>query len=335
MSQTPSVSIVMPVYNAREFIEAALASVFAQTHSDWELILVDDASTDGTWEYLQRLDDPRVRLYRNDRNRKHPETVNRAIDLARGKWIARMDGDDVILPQRLERQVAALEADPEVDVLGTGVFSTDKELNLVSVVRAPAEHDQIAKWPSLSMRLCYGSLVGKAQWWKRWKVEPRALYSTSFDLFFRSYRESVYGNVPDPLYIYRYVGHTRNMKKLTLAMHCRAMTYFRHGFRRGEVLSTLLGLASLVPRPLLYLIKFAVGSKTGLASGRQAQPSPKDLQAFREGLEAAAGMKVPLKAASEDKGSEPATDHLRSQLNSLQPEDMSLLSRESRTSNES
>ena len=83
MTSTPTVSVVMPVYNAGPFLEQAVASVFAQTLTDWELIAVDDASTDGSWDYLRRIDDPRVRIARNSANLKHGATLNRAIDLRR------------------------------------------------------------------------------------------------------------------------------------------------------------------------------------------------------------------------------------------------------------
>lgn len=94
MTSTPLVSVVMPVYNGGEYLEPAVASIFAQTFSDWELIAVDDASTDGSWEYLERIDDPRVRIARNERNMKLSYTVNRGVDMAQTDSGTQDDRDD-------------------------------------------------------------------------------------------------------------------------------------------------------------------------------------------------------------------------------------------------
>jgi len=265
---TPAVSIVFPVYNAIPFLEQAVASIFSQTLTDWELIAVDDASTDGSWQFLQRIADPRVRIVRNEHNCGTPITSNRAIDMARGKWIAKMDADDIILPRRLELQVQALEADPHIDLLGTGSFVVDRDLNPVEVRRPPTRHAEIVGRPTINFPLTFGALMGKAGWWRRWRNDPRVgAAGHEFDLYFRSHRESLFSNVPEPLYVYRYVGHTRTWRKMTIGAFNRFMTLLRNGFRMGMPLTTLLGLATMVPRPLLYAIKLAIGSRTALAGG--------------------------------------------------------------------
>jgi len=299
MSRIPVISVVMPVYNAGRFLEAAVVSVFAQTFTDWELVAVDDASTDGSWEYLQEIDDPRVRLARNDHNMKHGATLNRAIEMARGQYIARMDADDIILPERLQRQLQALEARPEVDVLGCGTFQTDVHLNPVTVRRPVADDAAIKRLPTIRYPLTYGSLVGKASWWKRWRVDPRAVFSTSFDLFLRSHRESTFSNIPDLLYVYRAVGHTRNIAKQTRAIWDRVKTLTRVGFRMGPgmAVKTLVGLAALAPRPLIYLVKDAMGSYTAIVPCEGEAPvSPEDKRLFETGMAAVRAVQVPMKS---------------------------------------
>ncbi|MBN2446897.1 MAG: glycosyltransferase family 2 protein [Phycisphaerae bacterium] len=296
MSKIPTVSIVFPVYNAIRFLEEAVRSVFAQSLTDWELIAVDDASTDGSWEYLQRIDDSRVRLARNDRNRRHPVTVNRAIDMARGKWIARMDADDIIFPERLERQVNALEANPAIDVLGCGTIQTDLNLNPVTTRRPVTDDAAIKRMPTIRYPMTYGALVGKTEWWQRWHVDPRALLSTSFDLYLRSYRESTFGNVQDLLYVYRYVGHTRTFRKQTLAVWDRAKSLMRNGFHRGMIAKTFLGLVTLAPRPLAYGIKTFTKSYTAIvpAEGEEVI-NEEDARLLRDRLAEVAAVEVPLR----------------------------------------
>ncbi len=111
----PQVSVIMAAYNAEPFIVEAVESVFAQTFADWELIISDDGSTDDTPEIARALaerDPDRVRVIRAERNQGKPFALNRALAVRRGELIAWLDGDDVMLPDKLARQVAALDREP-------------------------------------------------------------------------------------------------------------------------------------------------------------------------------------------------------------------------------
>jgi glycosyltransferase involved in cell wall biosynthesis len=116
----PRVSVVMPVYNGAVFLEAAVASVLAQSCPDFELVVVDDGSTDETPAILAQLaeGDARIRLLRKP-NSGISDTLNAGIEAARGEWIARLDADDLMLPQRLERQLAFVDADPDLVAAGS------------------------------------------------------------------------------------------------------------------------------------------------------------------------------------------------------------------------
>lgn len=117
---SPRVSVVLPVYNAGEPLRRAVDSIVAQTYTDWELVAVDDGSTDGSGavldDYARR--DPRIRVIHQE-NQRQVAAMNRAIGEARGEFVARMDADDRSYPERFARQVAYLDAHPEVGVLGT------------------------------------------------------------------------------------------------------------------------------------------------------------------------------------------------------------------------
>lgn len=296
MSKIPAVSVIMPVYNAGEFLHLAVQSIFGQTFSDWELIAIDDGSTDSSWEYLQLIDDPRVKVIRNERNRGVSYTNNRAVDLARGKWIAKMDADDIVAATRFEKQIIALEKDPTIDVLGCGSLCTDKDLNLVYVDRPKTMHEDIIHWPSLYYPLMFGALMGKAEWWKKWRMDVRSgISGHEFDLYFRSHLDSVFGNIPDMLYVYRFVGHTRSMTKMTKSVYHKSMTLIHNGFRMGIPFTTLFGLASMAPRPLLYAIKFAIGSKTGLVPSQAAVPTKEEKELLKQILAQVSEVRVPLK----------------------------------------
>lgn len=125
---SPQVSVLLPVYNARRYVAAAVESILAQTFADFELIVLDDGSTDGSQQILESLaaKDSRIRLIRHP-NMGLLRTLNLGISQCRGEFIARMDADDIAMPNRFRAQVEFLSAHPEVAVLGTRVMLMDPE----------------------------------------------------------------------------------------------------------------------------------------------------------------------------------------------------------------
>ena len=116
MSDSVKISVIMSVYNGEEYISEAIDSVLRQSFTDFELIVINDCSTDSTGELLQQYAaiDPRVRVHTNEVNLRLPSSLNKAISLAQGKYIARMDADDICLPDRFEKQYAFMESNPDV-----------------------------------------------------------------------------------------------------------------------------------------------------------------------------------------------------------------------------
>ena len=117
----PRVSVVLCVYNQAAYVAEAIASILGQTLTDLELIVVDDGSTDSSPEVVRGFTDPRVRYVRNERNLGHAGSLNRGVALARGRYLAIMDSDDISLPERLARQVDFLDAHPDVAMCGSWV----------------------------------------------------------------------------------------------------------------------------------------------------------------------------------------------------------------------
>ncbi len=131
LGKDPTVSVVMSTYNRGTMIGPSIESVLAQTYTDFEFIIIDDGSTDKTDEilagYAKR--DPRVVVLTNNENKGLVYSLNRGIDIARGKYIMRMDDDDYSVPFRMERQVAAMEAYPEVVVMGGNLIDLSKSIS--------------------------------------------------------------------------------------------------------------------------------------------------------------------------------------------------------------
>ena len=116
MNKTPEISLIMSVYNGEDYLSEAIESVLNQTFTDFELIVINDCSTDKTEEILKGFEklDERVKVHTNEVNLRLPSSLNKAISYAQGKYIARMDADDICLPERLEKQYNFMENNPKV-----------------------------------------------------------------------------------------------------------------------------------------------------------------------------------------------------------------------------
>jgi len=125
MGGEPLVSIMMPCFNAKQTLPMALASLHAQTYENWEAVVVDDGSTDGTWEILRAFGDPRLRVERFDRNRGRGMARQRCLEMANGAFLAFLDADDWLFPEKLANQVSLMREHPDVVVSSGACVITD------------------------------------------------------------------------------------------------------------------------------------------------------------------------------------------------------------------
>jgi len=144
MSQQPLVSVVMPVYNAERFVAQAAESILVQTYPNFEFLIVDDGSTDRSLLILERYaaQDTRIRL-RSGPNAGYVHRLNEMLDEARGDFVARMDADDIALPERLERQVAFLLANPDHAAVGSQILVIDSDGDPLCVWCKQQTHEEI------------------------------------------------------------------------------------------------------------------------------------------------------------------------------------------------
>ena len=134
----PLVSVIMPVYNAEQFLDRAIQSILNQTYDKWELLLIDDCSTDNSLKLINKYSDPRIRLLVNETNRGIAQASNRGIEESKGKYIALLDDDDEAIINRLELQVEYMEEHSDVAILGgrsIDMDEHDKILRLKGPVR--------------------------------------------------------------------------------------------------------------------------------------------------------------------------------------------------------
>lgn len=140
----PKISILMGIYNCADTLPQAVDSILAQTYPNWELILCDDGSADDTYAVAERYRSrfpEQIILLKNERNMGLNHTLNHCLAHARGEYIARMDGDDVSLPRRLETELAFLESHPEYDIVSCPMIYFDEEGSWQNGLRLPEEPD--------------------------------------------------------------------------------------------------------------------------------------------------------------------------------------------------
>ena len=132
MNTIPKITVLLPVYNCELYVQTAVESILNQTYTDFEFLIIDDASTDATLSILRKFDDARIQLIEKPVNSGYTNSLNYGLQLAKGEYIARMDGDDISHPERFAKQIAYLETHPEVVVCGTNqkILGSDKLITL-------------------------------------------------------------------------------------------------------------------------------------------------------------------------------------------------------------
>lgn len=220
------VTIGLPFYNAEKYLANAIRSVFAQTHQHWELILIDDGSTDGSLEIAKLVQDSRVRVYADGKNKKLATRLNEIVQLAKYDIIARMDADDLMSPTRIEKQLKILMQYPNIDLITTGLYSITNNLELIGVRWHHAT--RITFDELLYKRGCgvvHASLLGRKSWFIRNPYNTTLKIAQDYDLWLRASSKhdfAVYA-IQEPLYYYREEGSTTPDKMLRAYKNERGM----------------------------------------------------------------------------------------------------------------
>lgn len=181
------ITVLMTVYNPGPYFQPALQSVLGQTHRNFELLIIDDASTDGVLAASGASADPRVRIHRNAVNMGQTRSLNVGLQLARGEWIARMDADDMALPQWLERQSTfAASQKPATAVISTRAAVIDEHNRLLRVLNTPVSEEEIrmkSLWASPINHV--GSLMRRSELVKAGGYDENFKIAADYDLWAR------------------------------------------------------------------------------------------------------------------------------------------------------
>lgn len=203
MTGMPLVSVLMPAYNSELYIAQAIDSILDQTHSNLELLIFDDGSSDGTRKVIESYSDPRVIKVLSDQNYGVVRARNELIDRANGKYIALMDADDVAEPTRLQKQLQVLESG-ECDICGSAQWVLDEATNKLKKSKDRFTDPDLRALLSVYCGLCNSTITGKAEIFKRFKYDTSILTSEDYFLWVQmaaaGYR---FINLKDRLLTYR------------------------------------------------------------------------------------------------------------------------------------
>lgn len=207
----PLVSVIMATWNSARYLDAAVASLRAQTYPHWELVVVNDCSTDDTAEVLDRLasGESRIRVFTNEVNIKQTRTRNLAISEARGKYVTLLDSDDERKPRSLELQVGYLEEHPDTVVVGTGAEWCDESMNRLNDRLYPLDDAAIRRTFFRYSPFCLASMMIRVSALDSPAYDPAMEPAEDIDLAMRLGMKGKLANLPEPLYRVR--THTQSV----------------------------------------------------------------------------------------------------------------------------
>lgn len=201
----PHVTVLLSVYNGERFLAEAIDSILGQSYENYEFIIIDDASTDSTAEILKRYarKDSRIKIVTNPVNLRLAASLNKGISLASGELIARMDADDVSLPDRLEKQVAFMQANPNISVCGTALSIYDLP---GATWLPPLDDHSIRAMLFFESCLYHPTVVMRKRLFNDFSYSSIMLPAEDYDLWsrFAERKEIIFANLPDPLLRYRF-----------------------------------------------------------------------------------------------------------------------------------
>ena len=212
----PLITIVMPVFNGDAYLNLAIDSIINQTYLNWEMIAIDDGSTDNSLAILldYQLRDKRIKVISRE-NKGIAYTLNQCIEYANGTFIARMDADDISMPTRLELQLNAFKADPSLDLIATNAFFIDKKNTIVGDLVCLTQHANICKRPWVGFLMPHPTWLGRADWFKKYLYAVAAPYlCEDQELLLRAHMDSKFAVLPVFLLKYRLRAKFSIVKKI-------------------------------------------------------------------------------------------------------------------------
>jgi glycosyltransferase involved in cell wall biosynthesis len=260
---TVRISIVIPIYNAERYVKDAIDSVLAIDRCDFELILVDDCSTDTSSDLISEyLNDPRVSIVRNNVNERISKTLNRGVILSKGHYVARMDSDDISDPLRVHRISDFLDLNPDVGVCGCSVKLINNDGDIIGYRSYPVSDYEIRRLMFKFNPFCHPAVVFRKE-----ALLSAGLYNSDlndaedYDLYFRVGRFYKFHNLSDTLFSYRLnensISHRKSRSQEFKTLYVRLKAVVEYGYKPNwsDILYSMAQLCSMFILPQFMKIK--------------------------------------------------------------------------------
>jgi len=228
MSKNPLVSVIMGVFNGEKHLREAIKSILNQTFKDFEFVIINDCSKDKTSEILRKYnqEDERIKIVNNHKNIGLTKSLNKALKITRGKYIARMDADDISYPERLEKQIDFLSNNLLYGLIGTWGHKIDKGGNVIGELKFLTKNENIRKALIKYNPFIHSSIMLRSEVFK--KVGPynkEWRFAQDYELFFRIIKYYKVANIPEILMAHRWgksvVSYQKNKEQTLLAIRAR------------------------------------------------------------------------------------------------------------------
>jgi glycosyltransferase involved in cell wall biosynthesis len=276
----PLITIGMPVYNCESTVAEAIASILNQTFKNWELIVYDDGSQDGTVSVAQRFDDPRIHIVPGKTNDGLPARLNEIVTKCNGAFFARMDGDDIAYPDRLQHQLEYLQNHAEVDLVAGSILVFRSNGVALGVRRGPATHAQICAHPWSGIPMAHPTWMGRTEWFRRNPYNAEKVRMEDWELLFRTYQHSHFANLPEIVLGYR--EDALSLRKILLARRNRCATLLRSARRECTPLGAVYGIAGQIARSLVDIAAISSRLDYRLLKHRTPRVTSDEIAAWKD-----------------------------------------------------
>ncbi len=291
-----TVTIGLPFYNNEDTLADTIRSVFAQNFSDWELLLVDDGSSDNSLEIAQSVDDPRLHVFSDGQNLKLPARLNEIADRAEGEFLARLDADDLLHPDRISLQLEFLRNNPDVSLVDTGMYLITEDNELLGIrglEPLQTRPDQVLR----SAMLNHATITGRTEWFRQNRYNTEFDRRQDYELWCRTCHHSQFGRIQKPLYFVR-KGPTEPSKYLA------SLPYYRKIFRMhgpgivGWPLTVLLIVETYVTGAACIILD-TVGLQRIIKARKASPPDEGQMQRVQATLNTILATDVPLRPTAD------------------------------------
>ena len=208
--KAPKLSVLMPAFNSEKYISEAIESILNQTFTDYEFIIINDGSTDNTAKIIQKYakQDKRIKFVDNKKNQGFIASLNQGLDLARGEYIAKMDSDDISLPERFEKQVEYLDKNPNCGLVGCGYKAFDKA-DFEIIHPAKVGIFDLIRTCATTIFVLRRKIINDFHL----RFNPDFYCAEDYDFYSRFVRYADIHNLQEVLYLYRWHGENTSIKK--------------------------------------------------------------------------------------------------------------------------